>query len=97
MIQTKLEFLKKDAELYDEQNPEIWEFFQKFSLQMINRGYSRIGSKMIFERIRWETMIIGKGIFKVNNNYTPYYARKFERLYPHFEGIFAKRESAIEY
>lgn len=95
-MQTSIQFNYTDSESYDRENPQIWQYFKQFSLQMLNRGYKRIGSKMIFERIRWETMITGDGTFKVNNNYTPYYARKFERLFPEYEGVFAKRECSIE-
>lgn len=91
-MQTEIQFNQTDAETYDRLNPQIWEYFKLFSLQMLNKGYKRIGSKMIFERIRWETMITGDGTFKVNNNYTPYYSRKFELYYPEYEGVFSKRE-----
>lgn len=94
--QTTLQFSQTDAEVYDRLNPQVWEYFKLFSLQMLNRGYKRIGSKMIFERIRWETMISGDGTFKVNNNYTPYYSRKFEAEFPEHEGVFSKRECNLE-
>lgn len=94
--QTTLQFSLDEAQVYDRLNPQVWEYFKLFSLQMLNRGYKRIGSKMIFERIRWETMISGDGTFKVNNNYTPYYSRKFEHEYPEHEGVFSKRECNLE-
>lgn len=79
------------AVLYDTENPEVWKQFVKFAMQLINAGYKRIGSKMIFERIRWETAVSGNDGFKINNNYTPYYSRKFEKEFPQYEGMFAKR------
>lgn len=88
--QFKLSFGDVKAIDYDHGNPLVWEYFVLFTFEMIEKGYKRIGSKMIFERIRWETMIKGDP-FKVNNNYTPYYARKFEREYPQHKGIFSKR------
>lgn len=95
-MQTLIQFNYMDATDYDDQHPQIWEYFKLFSLQMIGKGYKRIGSKMIFERIRWETMITGDGTFKVNNNYTPYYSRKFEKEFPEYEGMFVKRELTNE-
>lgn len=95
-MQTTIQFSQTDSETYDRLNPEVWRYFKLFSFQMIDRGYKRIGSKMIFERIRWETMITGDGTFKINNNYTPYYARKFEQEFPEHSGIFAMRESHLD-
>lgn len=76
---------------YDRENPMVWEMFKKFALELIERGYERIGAKMIFERIRWETTVAGNDQFKINNNYTPYYARKFEQVYPQHSEVFSKR------
>jgi hypothetical protein len=87
-----LEFPAHIATAYDAENPEIWEMFEFFTFQLITKGYKRIGSKMVVERIRWETMVRGTGSFKVNNNMTPYYARKFERSHPEYSGLFEKRQ-----
>jgi hypothetical protein len=35
---------------------------------------------------------IKKDGFKVNNNYTPYYARLYEAEHPELKGFFAKRK-----
>lgn len=86
----KLQFNDLKAIDYDRENPLVWGYFVSFTNEMISHGHKRIGSKMIFERIRWETKLKGSP-FKVNNNYTPYYARKFEREYPQHKGIFSKR------
>lgn len=93
----KFDFPDLKAIDYDRENPLIWEYFVHFTFEMINKGYKKVGSKMIFERIRWESMIRTEAKpFKVNNNYTPYYARKFEREYPDHKGIFCMRDAKID-
>lgn len=75
---------------YHKLNPHVWKWFKFFTFQMIRSGHKKLGSKMIFERIRWESKISGKN-FKVNNNYTAHYSRLFERTYPKYKNFFEKR------
>jgi hypothetical protein len=77
---------------YDQENPDIWKAFEKFSLEAASKGRKYIGAKMIYERIRWYTQIEAKTGFKINNNYTSYYARKFQEEYPQLEGLFRTRK-----
>jgi hypothetical protein len=47
---------------------------------------------------RWHTDLharSGDG-FKINNIYSPFYTRKFEREFPQHEGFFAKRRSVAD-
>jgi len=77
---------------FDEQHPEIWELFRSTTFQVMERGFRNYGAKSILERIRWHTSIEqGRRDFKVNNNYAPYYARKFHSNYPEFAGFFRCR------
>jgi hypothetical protein len=76
---------------YHEANPQIYNEFQKIAFEFINRGYKRIGAKMVCEIIRYQSMIKGDGTYKVNNNFTADYARKFEKDFPQYVGIFTKR------
>lgn len=83
----------KSFEQYDNDNPNVWIAFKKYTLQAINAGKKNYSSKSIFERIRWETSIEAKNdTFKINNNYTADYARKFMRMFPMYEGFFRTRE-----
>ena len=76
---------------YDYENPQIYDEFKKITFQFINRGYKRIGAKIVCEIIRYQSMIKGDGQYKINNNYTADYARKFERDHLEYIGIFTKR------
>jgi len=56
---------------------------------------SALSAKRIFERIRWESDVSGNDGYKVNNNYTPFYARMFEQKYPDAPK-FRKRKSKAD-
>lgn len=76
---------------YDQENQEIYEAFKEIAMMYIKRKYTHIGAKNVCEVIRWQTMVSGNDEFKINNNYVSGYARKFEKEYPEYEGIFRKR------
>ena len=78
--------MRETFEQYQQRNPRIYKEFVHYAFELINAGQTRIGSKGIFERIRWEAKIKREGEFKVNNNYTADYARKFEQDHPHLAG-----------
>jgi hypothetical protein len=83
--------MRETFEQYQERNPRIYKEFKHYVFQLIEAGETKIGSKSIFEQIRWQSKIKKEGEFKINNNYTADYARKFEQDFPHFAGIFEKR------
>lgn len=70
--------------VFDAANPKVWELYQQFCWGAINRGKRKIGSKAMIERIRWEIWFTTDSSdgFKINNNFTPYYARKWNRENP---------------
>lgn len=83
--------MRETFEEYQARNPRIYKEFVHYAYQLISAGQSKIGAKAIFERIRWESKIERNDEFKINNNFTADYARKFEQDFPHFAGIFEKR------
>jgi len=78
---------------FDRENPDVYRMFCRFTLQLIAAGHKRLSSKLIVERIRWETMLQGGTTFKINNNFTPHFARKFMSDFPNHEGVFETRAS----
>jgi len=81
---------------YHKDNPEVYTEFEKFALKTINKGFTHYSAKGIFELIRWHTGVAAKGAYKVNNNYTPFYARMFEESHPEHDGFFRKRKSKFD-
>jgi hypothetical protein len=75
--------------------PKVYELFERFSLNLIQRGRTKLGAKMIIERIRWEMATDGsrdaEGL-KINNNYTCYYSRLFVERHPQYKEYFDFRE-----
>ena len=83
-------------EEFDEENPVVWDLFKRFTGEAIDAGLEHFGSQAILERIRWETTISTSGVFKINNNFGPFYARKFHRHYPNHDGFFITRKSQAD-
>lgn len=87
-----------DFDAYDAANPAIWTAFEHQTLWLIGQGFDRYGAKAVFEQIRYRRIVArGRaGHFKLNNNFTACYARKFMRMYPQFDGFFATRKSKAD-
>lgn len=80
-------------EAFHEANPNVYQEFKKLALRLIAKGYTRISSKMLIEYIRCSRLLITKSDdrFKINNNYTALYSRKFVREYPQYKKLFKHR------
>ena len=79
-------------EEYDEKHPEIWDHFKSLALELIDHGVEHWGAKAIFEVIRHGRAVRhGDHEFKVNNNFTGDYARKFHSEFPQHDGFFETR------
>ena len=82
----------KTFEQYNSENPEIWKQFKETTLNTIKRGFKHYSSKSIFEIIRWHKGgDLKTDAFKINNNYTCFYARKFMEEFPQYNGFFRTR------
>ena len=98
LLVNRLEEMREQVIAYHKQHPEVWEMFEEFAFQMINRGYKNYSVNAIFERIRWEKDAGGDGItqFKIGNNYRAFYARAFMKKFPEHEGFFRTRKQTSE-
>lgn len=88
------EQISEEAKLFIAKNPKAWSLFILFTYQAMNSGQRNYSAKGVFERIRWETMIDSSfpDDFKINNNYTAFFARKFMDERPQHEGFFRTRK-----
>lgn len=79
---------------YDNANPGIYYLFKRFAKELIAAGRNKLSASLIIERIRWEVSISTKSddVFKVSNNHTAFYARKFMSDFPQYGEIFRTRE-----
>jgi hypothetical protein len=70
-------------------NPHVWDLFEKFTFQAINKGHKNCSAWLVVNRIRWETTIETTGNdFKISNDFIAHYARYFMMLHPEHEGFF---------
>lgn len=76
---------------YDADNPRIWLMFERFTLELIRRGFQRHSAYAVMHRVRWETATASDDQeatgFKISNGWIPFYARKFNALYPGPDGL----------
>ena len=96
--QTALEDMGVDSDTaaqfigWHQRNPEVWKAFEAFALKLIARGMKHYGAKAIMEVVRYDQALKSSGEFKVNNNYSAYYARIFTLKYPQHKDFFEFRE-----
>lgn len=82
---------------YHVHNPQIYEAFKTKAHETIDKGFKHYSAKGIFEIIRWHTGVASNGdCFKVNNNYSSFFARLFEIEYPKYKGFFRNRKSKFD-
>jgi hypothetical protein len=88
-------------EAFHTANPHIYGLFKKFAYEAFVAGARKISSKLIIERIRWETTVTttgagwhvaGKKKFLIDNRFTAHYARLFIADFPKLASRFELRE-----
>jgi len=89
--QSQSDIEKRFFKFHDE-NPHVYKEFERRALLLINKGRRHFGAKAIFEAMRfdWAATTTDEE-FKLNNNYTAYYARMFEDKHPDYVGFFEMR------
>jgi hypothetical protein len=85
--------LRRAFELYDSENPKVWELFLRFAFDLIAAGHTHYAALGILYRIRWEADVTTRSVdgFKINNNHAAYYARKFAAEFPQYDEFFRMR------
>jgi hypothetical protein len=78
---------------FHEANPEVWELFERFCLEMIEAGKSDFGAPVVWERIRWEVSLETRGNepYRLPNIHRPLYARMFQERHPELAHHIATR------
>jgi len=78
---------------FNEENPHIFKEFEEQALKAINKGRTKISSKLIINWIRWnEFLRTSDKNFKINDAYQSYYARYFVTIYPQYADMFEFRK-----
>lgn len=88
--------LRKEAEKFIVEKPEVYRLFARFALQMLERGRRRFGISLLTERVRWEVLTTWapdeRGL-KINNNHRPYIARQLIEDHPELEDVIQCRRT----
>lgn len=89
---------KERARLFHEANPHVYEAIASIAKGMKQSGWKRGSVYQIFERLRWLHAIRTQGsVYKLNNNYRPFYARLVMEREPELQGFFELRVQRSEY
>lgn len=95
LSENRLEEMREQVSSFHNKHPEVWNLFVRFTMEKISCGFKHYSARGIFHRIRWETeepsYQAGKE-FKLNDHYSPFYARRFHRIYPQHDGFFRTRK-----
>lgn len=85
--------LERQFREFHQANPHVFDRLRQMAHAARRRGHRRIGMKMLFEVIRWEHMLKTEDPhgFKLNNNYTAFYARLLMQRDPTLDGMFETR------
>jgi hypothetical protein len=78
--------------IFHEEHPHIYALFDRFTRQVLARGYTHHSARDVIHRIRWETKIEATDPeFKINDHYSAYYGRLWMRDNPEHAGFFEIR------
>lgn len=96
MVQIDLFSGKSEAQQkfdkFHKENPKVYEELLALAKQAHDRGRSKIGINMLVEVVRWNRYIQTRGdVFKINNNFAPYYVRLIIENHPELEHLFELR------
>lgn len=84
---------QRDFEAFHAANPHVYQLFEKFTFEAIRAGRKRFSARTVLHRIRWYTSVETQDPqgFKINDHWSPFYARMFHGRYPAHDGFFAMR------
>ncbi len=89
--------LAEKFETFDRENPKVWELFDRYAHELLEKGITHWSADNILHKIRFETAIeTNDPNYKINNNYSAFYARKFVRIYPIHKDFFEFRKSKAD-
>jgi len=88
-MNTPFHLRQREFNAFNAENPAVWEYFERFTLEAITAGHRKISHWLIINRIRWEVAMVTTGQdFKICNNHIAFYARLFVKVHPQYRFIF---------
>lgn len=85
--------IQERFESFHSQNPWVAVALERLAREWLNHGHSRVGAKMLIERLRWEYGVRTRGdAFRLNNTLTSRYVRLLIQRNPEWADAFETRE-----
>jgi len=85
--------LRERFEQFHADNPQVYDGLRELALRARRRGHERYGIKGLFEILRWQhAMETTDEEFKLNNDFTAFYARLLMDREFELDGFFETRE-----
>ena len=91
LFQRNISRLNREFMAFHGDNPQVYKALTRFAREWKGAGKDRIGVKCLYERVRWELSLSTTGEFKLNNNYTAFYARLIMAQEPDLKNLFTTR------
>jgi len=84
-------------EAFHSLNPGVYVELQALARQVQARGYVKFGIRPLWERLRWENMMVTdpNSAYKLNDHYKEFYSRMLMRE-AEFTGLFTTRRSRAD-
>ena len=79
---------------FHEENPQVYLWLRDQALHLVRLGHrKRFGIRTLWEALRWQRLrtSCSDGEYKLNNNYTRFYARLLMENEPELAGLFQTR------
>jgi hypothetical protein len=84
--------IQERFESFHQQNPWVLVALERLARQWLDNGHSRVGAKMLTERLRWEYGVRTRGdAFRLNNSYTSRFVRLMIQRHPEWAKAFETR------
>lgn len=79
-------------------NPRVYDVLVRLAREWVAAtGHPKLGIKTLYERARWEiALATSDADFKLNNNWTAFYARLIMHNEPDLDGMFDLRTSEAD-
>lgn len=75
-------------------NLHVWEAFCDQTFAVRKRGFKHYSARTIVHFLRHHSAVVEKsGQWKINNNFSPYLARLFDKRFPELVGLWEYRET----
>lgn len=81
---------------FHQRNPDVYGRLKGMALRLRDRGHKHYGVKGLFEVMRWHHALATTDEWKLNNNYTAFYARLLMREVPALRGFFVVRHARAD-